>query len=84
MINTIQHQQKTINIKPYKKIKQAKKQGYPIFKTLLKLLFLSVIIYNLYMTIQIYNKIPHFTDSENELIMHLEEIPQYELEALED
>lgn len=70
MINTIQHQQKTI--------------GYPIIKTLLKLFFLSIILYNLYMTIQIYNKIPHFTDKENELIIHLEEIPQYELEALED
>ncbi len=78
MINTIQKQNKTINIKPYKRI-QANKKHFPISKILLKLIFLSIILYNLYMTIQIYNKIPHFTDKENELIMHLEEIPQYEL-----
>lgn len=81
MINTIQKQNKTINIKPYKRT-QTNKKHFPIFKTLLKLIFLSIILYNLYMTIQIYNKIPHFTDKENELIMHLEEIPQIEL--LED
>ena len=83
MINTIQKQNKTINIKPYTRIKkQTNKKHFPILKTLLKLIFLSIILYNLYLTIQINSKIPHFTDTENELIMHLEEIPQIEL--LED
>lgn len=80
MINTIQKQNKTINIRPYKRIKkQPNKKYFQLFKTLLKLIFLMAILYNLYLTIQIYNKYPHFTDKDNELIMHLEEIPQTEI-----
>lgn len=57
-----------------KRIYRLKKQGNTS-----RLLILALIIWNLFLTIpHIYfnhPSIPQFTDTENELIMHLEEIP---------
>ena len=50
-----------------------------------RLLIIALIVWNIVLTInlmhpQITTNIPQFTDAENELIMQLEEIPQYELD----
>lgn len=60
-----------------KRINQLKKQGNKS-----RLLILALIIWNLVLTLQIYepdsNIIPQFTDKENELIMIQESIPPYD------
>lgn len=62
------------------RVKRLRKQGNTS-----RLLIIALIIWNLFLTIntaqqQITTNIPQFTDAENELIMQLEEIPQYELD----
>lgn len=61
------------------RVKRLRKQG-----NISRLLIIALIIWNTVLTInlihpQITTNIPQFTDAENELIMQLEEIPQYEL-----
>ena len=78
MINTIQ-QNKTTYKKPNLKLYKRTQTQFNITKTLLLILF----IWNLIISFKVFEipqtQPPQFTDSENEIIMQYEEIPQYEL-----
>ncbi len=77
MINTIQQKQNYIKL--HKTQQQKQQTQFNITKTLLLILF----IWNLILSFKVFEipqtQPPQFTDQENEIIMQLEEIPQFEL-----